>query len=147
MDVYVIVGEQYSGKSSVTRCLTGSARSRTRLITTTSNSVRVYVHLISLQEERTTPEEFESKVSQEDCDAVLLSLRPGPARGCPDADTYLGHFIGLGWNIVRVAFLGVPVSSVTTTLNGAAIHAPFPTVGSTPVNEVAAHVRQHFGWV
>lgn len=147
MDVYVIVGEHQSGKSSVTRCLTGSARNRTRLIATPSGNVRVYVHLVSLQEEKTTPEEFESKVNQENCEAILVSLRPDSARGCPDGDAYLQYFIGLGWNILRVACLGIPLSSITTSLPSSAIHEPFPTVGQTPANEVAAQVREHFGWV
>lgn len=146
MDAYIIIGEHDAGKSSVTRCLSGSARNRTRLIATLSGNVKVYVHLVSLQEEKTTPSEFEDKVNQEDCEAVLFSLRPGGARGCPDADTYLQHFIGLGWHIVRVACLGIPVSRLTTSLPSGTI-LPFPTVDPTPVNDVAAQVRTHFSWV
>lgn len=149
MDAYVIVGEENSGKSSVTRCLTGSGRSRTRLIATVSVNIKVYVHLMSLHEDpkhRKTPADFEQRVEEEDCDAVLFSLWPHSGNGCPDADTYLRYFVGRGWNIVRVACLGIPVSRITTPLPSGSIRT-FPTVEPTPVNIVAAKVRRHFGCV
>lgn len=149
MDAYVIIGEENSGKSSVTRCLTGSRRSRTRLVATLSIIIKVYIHLVSLHEDKKhkkTPADFEQKVQEEDCDAVLFSLWPHSGNGCPDADTYLQYFVGRGWNIGRVACLGIPVSRITTSLPSGTILS-FPTVEPTPANDVAAQVRNHFGWV
>ena len=150
MDAYIIIGEESSGKSSVTRCLTGSGRSRTRLIATLSVNIRVYVHLMSLHEDdkhQKTPTDFENKIKQTQCDAVLFSLWPHSGNGCPDADTYLRYFIGCGWNIARVACLGIPVSRITTSLQTSTIKA-FPRIdNTTPVNVVAAQVRRHFGWI
>lgn len=149
MDAYVIVGEENSGKSSVTRCLTGSGQSRTRLIATVSVNIKVYVHLMSLHEDKKhkkTPSDFELRVGQEDCDAVLFSLWPHSGNRCPDADTYLRYFVDAGWNIVRVACLGIPVSRIATLLPSGSILS-FPTVKPTPVNEVAAQVRRHFDWL
>lgn len=54
MDAYVIIGEPGSGKSSVTRCLTGSGsgKTRTRMIARMSDPpINLYVHLPSLQED------------------------------------------------------------------------------------------------
>jgi hypothetical protein len=93
-----------------------------------------------------TPADFEQRVEQEDCDAVLFSLWPHSGNGCPDADTYLQYFVGRGWNIVRVACLGLPVATITTPLAAGTVLS-FPSVNPTPVNEVAAQVRAHFGWV
>jgi hypothetical protein len=149
VDAYILIGEENSGKSSMTRCLTGSGRSRTRLIATVSVNINVYVHLMSLHEDKKhkkTPADFEQRVEQEDCDAVLFSLWPHSGNGCPDADTYLQYFVGRGWNIVRVACLGLPVATITTPLAAGTVLS-FPSVNPTPVNEVAAQVRAHFGWV
>jgi energy-coupling factor transporter ATP-binding protein EcfA2 len=151
MKAYVIIGENDSGKSSVTRCLTGSGSSRIRPIATLSSNIRVYVHLSSLQEEKTAPAELEGKVKPEDCEAVIFSLRPGKARGYPDADTYLQYFIKKGWHIIRVACLGDSASRITTSLPEGVIDT-FPEVTASetepamPANTVAAKVRAHFGW-
>jgi hypothetical protein len=153
MDAYVLIGEDETGKSSITRSLTGVARGSaankmSRVIATLTVKIRVYVHLTSLQEDKINPERFAEMVSkQKDCQAVLFSLRLSGARGCPDADTYLQHFIGEGWNIVRVACLDVPVSRITTSLPSGTIRA-FPAItDTTTVNEVAAQVRSHFEWI
>ena len=156
MDAYVIVGENDSGKSSVTRCLTGSGsgKIRTRPIAKCGDTIiNVYVHLSSLQEDYKrikNPADFVSQVSRENCDAVLFSLWPhgrGGGNRRPDADTYLRHFVDVaGWNIVRVACLGIPVDRITTLLANGTIRT-FPTVEPTPVNDVAAQVRCYFNWL
>jgi len=135
MDAYVIIGEENSGKSSMTRCLTGSYRSGTRIIATLSAHIKLYVHIMSLHEDKKhkrTPADFKQRVEQEDCDAVLFSLWPHTGNGCPDADTYLQYLAGHGWNIIRVACLGIPVSRITTSLPSGSILS-FPTVEPTPV--------------
>jgi hypothetical protein len=120
------------------------------LIATLSANIRVYVHLISLHEDdkhQKTPADFENKVNQEQCEAVLFSLWPHYGNGCPDADTYLQYFIGRGWNIVRVACLGIPISRITTSLSAGTIQTFSRIDEVAPVNEVAAQVRQHFDWI
>jgi hypothetical protein len=153
MDAYVIIGERESGKSSVARSLTGSGwssagRKQARLIATITVNIKVFVYPTSLQEKKIQPEEFFDLVEeQKDCEAAVFSLRPRRGNGCDDADTYLRYFIGQGWNIIRVACLGTPVSQIVTDLPTDAIRA-FPRItDATPVNEVAAQVRSYFDWV
>jgi hypothetical protein len=153
MDAYVIIGERESGKSSVARSLTGSGwssagRKQARLIATIKAIINVFVYPTSLQEKKIKPEDFFNLVKQQqDCEAAVFSLRPRRGNGCDDADTYLRYFIGQGWNIIRVACLGTPVSHIATELPNGAIRA-FPRItATTPVNEVAAQVRSYFEWV
>jgi len=153
MDAYVIIGERESGKSSVARSLTGSGwssagRKQARLIATITVNIKVFVYPTSLQEKKIKPEDFLDLVKeQEGCEAAMFSLRPRSGNGCDDADTYLRYFIGQGWNIVRVACLGTPVSQIATDLPNRTIRG-FPRIThTTPVNEVAAQVRSYFEWV
>jgi hypothetical protein len=152
MDVYVLVGEGKTGKSSITRSLTGSARNGVRLIATVTINILIYVHLVSLQEDvkKITPTDFENEIGEqaekESFDAILVSLRLYARSACPEADAYLEHFSSLGWNIVRVACFDFPVSSITTPLPNGTVRS-FPHIGNTSVNELAADVRAFFGWV
>jgi hypothetical protein len=76
MDMYVLIGEQHAGKSSVTRCLTGCRKNGIRGIVTPLGNMDVHVELSSLQEKGKTAAAFVSEVDPS-CDAVLVSLRPG----------------------------------------------------------------------
>jgi len=152
MDVYVLVGQGKTGKSSITRSLLGSAQNGARLIATVTVSIMIYVHLMSLQEDpkRITPTDFENEILEQagkhSLDATLVSLRLNARSGCPDADGYLKHFNNLGWNIVRVACFDIPVSSITTPLPNGTVRS-FPHIGNTTVNQLAAEVRAFFGWI
>jgi energy-coupling factor transporter ATP-binding protein EcfA2 len=161
MDAYVIIGENDSGKSSVTRCLTGSGsgKIRTRPIAKGSDTtIDVYVHLSSLQEDYKRikdPADFVRQVNQEECDAVLFSLWPhcrGGGNKRPDADAYLRHFVDVaGWKIVKVACLGDSASSINVVPKSVIDSFPKVTPPQAkppmPANKVAARVREHFGWV
>lgn len=133
MDAYVIIGENDSGKSSVTRCLTGSGSGKIRnrpIAKRCHTIINVYVHLSSLQEDYKrikNPADFVRQVNRENCDAVLFSLWPhgrGGGNKRPDADTYLRHFVDVaGWKIVKVACLGSSID-ITATLSNGATHDP-----------------------
>ena len=161
MNAYVIIGENNSGKSSITRCLTGSGsgKTRTRAIATVSDTIiNVYVHLSSLQEDYKrikNPADFVSQVGQEKCDAVLFSLWPHDRGGDnkrPDADAYLRHFEDVAdWNIVKVACLGDSASRIATSFREGVsdtfpIVTPPETNPAMPANKVSALVSRHFGW-
>jgi len=144
MDIYVLIGKQHAGKSSLTRCLSGCRVNGKRLIAIGSRDVEVYVKLSSLQEKKISAAQFVSEVDRS-CKAVLVSLRPRARRG--DADDYLREFSRQkGWKVLHVACLGVPASTVSITLPGASIHE-LETVSETmPINRLAAEVRDRFGW-
>ncbi len=161
MDAYVIIGSNDSGKSSLTRCLTGSGsgKIRTRPIAILSGvTIDVYVHISSLQENYKRvrdASDFARQVRREKCDAVLFTLWPhgrGGRNKRPDADTYLRHFISQEhWNVVKVACLGNAATSITTALPKGVIKS-FSEVTAPgaktpmPANTVAELVREHFGW-
>jgi uncharacterized protein YceK len=144
MDAYVIIGENESGKSSVTRSLTGCWKNGKREIATTSGNVEVYVQLSSLQESGITAADFVNTINSQGCAAVLLSLWPRGGYVYPSADSYLQYFANNGWHIERVACLDVPSSAVTGLPSGTVPTGPRIPTGA--VNEVANHVRRHFRW-
>jgi hypothetical protein len=152
MDAFVIVGASRSGKSSLARCLTGagSGKSRTKQVATVSGAtINLYVHYPSLQEDwkkTITPANFMAQVAKENPAAVMFALWPYRGRHGYDADAYLQHFIQNGWHIVRVAFLGLPLTSITTTFQ-TSVAQSFPRMPQTPANTIAVQVRQHFGWL
>jgi hypothetical protein len=146
MDVYVLIGKENSGKSSVTRCLTGCRRNGPRVIATSAGSLKVHVELSSLQEKRKTAAALISSVDPT-CDAVLLSLRPtgGPVYG--GANTYLQQLQRRrGWRIYRVVLLDLPVASITTPLAGNMIALVHGMPHVLP-NVIARQIRTRFGWV
>lgn len=149
MDAYVVIGSQHSYKSSVVRSLSGSRVSGVRFYALHSKKVApVYVRLSSLQEgDGLNPEDFLRLVEKSGAEATLFALRPTGRGRFPDADAYLGYFIGKGWNIKRVAVMGASASPLhTTNLSEKAISC-FPLRAQPiAVNLVAADVRAHFGW-
>lgn len=138
VDVWVVIGEANVHKTSSIRALTGAGRTESKWkIRYHDGDKLTYVHPSGLQEMKKAPEGFIEKVHEAAADRVVVALRNRPARGCPDAATYLSAFRNVGWNIVGQALLGFEVSS-----EGAGALVPVPDASSTPSNEIAAQLRR-----
>ena len=150
MDAYVVVGERHSYKSSTIRSLSGSrVRGVRPYVLLPKRLTQVFVYLSSLQEGvGISPADFEKLVATTDASACLFPLHPRGSGAYPDADGYLTHFIRRGWTIRRVAVLNATSSPLHTVALGRGVLRLFP-LGAPPVavNQLAADVRVHFGWL
>jgi hypothetical protein len=148
MDAYIIIGNSNTRKASLARSLTGCFNRSVRDIQLQSarKPVRFYARVGTLQDTRTTPEQFAAEVQRARCEAVLFCLSPTANRNesvdLPDAQAYVAAFRKLGWRIKGVAVLGQ---------NDGGVRAPnwrqYPQAPTAAVNVTARDVRAQFGWL
>jgi hypothetical protein len=148
MDLYVIVGNPNTRKTSVMRSLTGCFNRSVRDLQGTDGRppMRVYVRVGALQETRCSAEDLAAEAQRQRAQAVLCGLwpsaHPHEPRRWPDAAAYLAAFDAMGWRRRAVAVLGQNAAG----LRGAQVMA-FPLAPTQPLNITAHGVRQFFGWV
>jgi hypothetical protein len=147
MQAYIIIGGPHVRKSSVIRSLTGCFNRNARNIALVNGQhIQIYARVSSLQESKTTPQQFISEAQQYNCLYVVFSMWPhaNPANPMlyPDAATYIQAFTAAHWQINKVAVLGQ--SSVPVPYPNQAF---FPNSPTAPINLTAQAVRSHFGWL
>jgi hypothetical protein len=148
MDLFVIVGNPHTRKSSVMRSLTGCFNRSLRDIQPADGRapLRLYVRVGALQESRCTAEDLAAEAQRRRAQAVLCGLwpsaHPHDALRWPAAADYLDAFDTMGWRLRAVAALGQNAGG----LRGAQVMA-FPLAPTQPLNVTAHGVRQFFGWV
>jgi hypothetical protein len=148
MDAYIIIGNSNTRKASLVRSLTGCFNRSVRDIQLQSGkkAQRFYARVGTLQETRTTAEQFVAEVAKARCEAVLFCLSPGANKTdlleYPEADAYVVALRERGWRIKGVAVLGQ---------NSGGVRAPnlrqYTQAPAAPVNVTAKDVRAQFGWV
>lgn len=149
MNVYLILGEANSGKSSCVRALTGAGRTKVVSVATRDGNRRVFTVLGALQELGWTTTQLIAKASSKDCTDVLVPLRirrriTGGKR-YPPASKYVSEFLATGWHIQGFAVLGA--TSLEEQLPGGVPRALFlPDAATNPVNETAARIRRSWDW-
>ena len=165
LNLYIIVGDTNTGKTTVLRHLMAFARSHSitsnsinvRTIKTThGNNIDVGIQSDSaLQEQNVFYTRFESYINglnKKPANVIITLREKGGKKGKKktgwDAIDYINYFSQKNWNIIAVAALDSsgrknyghsnPVwKSIQTINNGVYI----------PTNKVASDVRKHFGWV
>jgi hypothetical protein len=143
MDAYLIIGNPNTRKASLVRSLTGCFNRSVRdiLIQGSKTPLRFYARVGSLQDTRTSVEDFVAEVGKARCQAVLFCLSPS-STDRPDAQAYVAGLKALGWRIKAVAVLGQ---------NGGGVRAAnlrqYPQAPTAPINVTARDVRAQFGWV
>jgi hypothetical protein len=148
VDLYTVIGNARTRKSTLVRCLCGCFNRSVRDIQPASGrpALRLYARAGSLQETRTRPAEFIDEAERTRAQAVLCCLSPAAhplhREDFPDAATYLCRFKDRGWRLRSVAVLGQ---------NSGGVRAPclmqYPNAPTLPINLTAQAVRQHFGWL
>ena len=147
MDLYVIIGNPNTRKSSLIRSLTGCFNRSLRDIQPVDGktALRLYARVGSLQDTRTTPQAFAEEVARVRCDAVLCALAPTAyphqAALYPDAVAYLAHFKSEAWRLRSIAVLGQNAGDVRSP-----VLRQFAQATTWPINTTARAVRAHFGW-
>ena len=143
MDAYLIIGNPNTRKASLVRSLTGCFNRSVRdiLIQGVKTPVRFYARVGTLQDTRTSVEDFVAEVNRARCQAVLFCLLPSAADR-PDAQAYVAGIKAVGWRIKAVALLGQNRGGVR-----AANLRQYPQAPTAPINSTARDVRAQFGWV
>jgi hypothetical protein len=157
-DVYAILGESNTRKSSTVRALTGvpSEHYAWTVATPTSptGSINVYVQIMALQESGIDPEDFIKKIIRIDkeqirggypsVNKIFIPLRISAFNKCPEGAVYLQDFKKAGWNIQPIVVLGA--AALPPALPRVPTH-PIPGSASMPANEIASEIRPLWNWL
>lgn len=147
LNAYIIIGNANTRKASLVRSLSGCFNRSVRDIVLQGDKrpQRFYARVGTLQDTRTSIEEFVQEVSRARCESVLFCLSPGAKPDqpeLPEATAYVAAFRKLGWRIKGIAVLGQ---------NDGGVRAPnlrqYPQAPATPLNLIARDVRAQFGWM
>ena len=161
MNVYLIVGNAKTGKTSVVRELSGFYEKFKTIEEHVLNDYRFSVTTLfgekrsillqtydSLQELLITPEEFYELISKKKVPPqnILVCLRRKGTtikkQKLPNAITYLEYFKSKGWNIEKIAFMSLeegksfPYEQSKTIVNDRKIS----------IDKLTKLVKKHFGW-
>ena len=142
-NVYAIIGDANTGKSSVSRCLTGLSRSGLQDIRMINgNIIQVYVNFNAQQENKNNlihPNHLQ--VNYGSYQNILILIRINPYKGLPGYQSYIAQI----QNVLAWPIHGMFVFH-TTPLPGWT-HGHINTRPRIPLNEMASTVRQQWGWV
>jgi energy-coupling factor transporter ATP-binding protein EcfA2 len=147
VEVYLIIGNQNSGKSSATRALTGVRqieRQWQMLYAPGAAHIKTFVHPRSLQEApKKTPSAFVAEVRKANVKKVIVALREASTgANFPNAQGYADHFERQpGWIIVAQAALNG--ATPVTTLSRSAVANIMGRPRAT--NAIAADIRKIWG--
>ena len=145
MDVYLIIGEYATGKSSLMRCLTGSKQMEVKkLMMLTQNIINAYVFVRSAQEKGMQPQAVINEVMQhpQKPNAVVATLRKNAVNKCPDAISYITAFQNAGWNIQKTVLLDFQANNPAYINPRILSH-----VNQQPINVPAQVIRTPFAFV
>jgi hypothetical protein len=108
----------------------------------------MYVHHTSLQEARTTPDEFVARVEALNGNPdVLVALRTRSSQNqrFPNAQEYALRFERAGWQIAGVAsLLGGPLDRLTVNTPES---IQIPGSQTMPSNQIANEIRVGWNWL
>ena len=149
MNVYVIMGEGNTRKSSLVRCLTGihekSKEKKPHIVATQEGDIPVKIRIGSLQEVKKLPAEFIAECKLHDVPNILCAVRIEPEKSCPSGVEYLNAFIKEGWEVKPV----IALDTISIPDFPKDLEQPMYLYGSksTPTNAMAARVRELWGWI
>lgn len=138
--IYLVIGDQNVGKSSIIRSLTGIRVSGQTTLRFLNNIDELfYVQMTSLQEEsRQTVQEATDTISASECSFHLIALRYSPAgQNYPNAEAYITAFINADFIISGVAYLGE--EAIPINFNNNLIQLCFPYAQT--INKNASDIR------
>ena len=150
-NIFIIIGDQNTRKSSTIRALTGVGREREIAVATLTQTISVFAKVSSLQEADILPQDFITSVQGHNYDNILVSLRIAEIVGrngtrYPIGQTYIQEFVNVGWNIAEVVVLGnnilpYPLPAVAPALNSIANST------NIPVNQISTTIKNWWNWI
>jgi hypothetical protein len=145
-EVYAVIGEANTRKSSTVRCLTGVSQRRLVTVMTATGPIDIFVQIQALQEATISPAAFIGSVANANYPRVLVPLRDTGFNGQPPGADYIAQFMGAGWPIHQIVVLGA--GNPSHPLPAGTPNANFvPGSANAPVNQTAAQIRGWWGWL
>lgn len=105
-NVYILIGDSNTKKSSTVRALTGAYKKGKWQIETRNGMADFYIQISALQESQISPKEFIRTIRSSGRRNLLLTLRIQRFRSQPDALGYMKQFKDAGWRIRDIIVLG-----------------------------------------
>jgi len=146
-NVYLILGDSHTRKSSTIRALTGAYNKRIYEIATQNGNIEAYVQISSLQESQISPEDFINSEDIENVENILVSLWiQGRGNNIPNGLGYIQSFIQSGWNIINpIIVLGTNNLPFVLPQN---IQPSFIEDSPIlPANAIANRIRDQWNWL
>jgi hypothetical protein len=143
--VYIILGKSNSHKSSVMRCLTGSAVCRGNWMLQFANGdvEKVYVAISSPQErggKGISVEEFVNDLISRNEQRLFITLQSISTSNQPNGEAYLQSLFDAGFDIQTIVCFDVNANTLNLPVNQY-------NTRNTPSNQTASEVRKLWGIV
>lgn len=107
VNVYLLMGDRNTRKSSTVRSLTGIGKSRVCNIELSNGKIiDIFTMIQALQEADVDPKSFFNLVNKENYSNVLVPLRIDKAKNCPNGSKYIELFLAKGWQVHTIFVLG-----------------------------------------
>ena len=162
-NVYAILGDSNTRKSSTVRALTGAPMQYDAwsVATSPAGNIDVYVQIQALQEAKINAPDFVKKIADVDqyritrgfspISDILIPLRILGVNGFPDGTDYLQHFAQMptpGWNIHQIVVLLGAAALPIVSLPAGVLARQIPSYSTTmPANLIASHIRGWWNWL
>ncbi|MFH1010934.1 MAG: hypothetical protein V1784_06850 [bacterium] len=145
-NLYIVIGEAETRKSSCIRALSGVCRRKSyEIATQNAGDIDIYIPgTSSLQERGISPDDFMDEVKRNSSENVLMSLWISATSTQPDGHTYIQRFITSGWSIKEIVVLGENHLNLPANCP----HPHFiPKSPIMPANAIAAQIREQWQWL
>jgi len=146
-NIFIILGDGDTRKSSTIRALTGVAQRRIYQIALAhGGDIGVFVQIVALQEKGISPKKFVNEVTQKKRTNVLVSLRIKKTKRQPDGNVYIQNFVDADWNIREIVVLGRKRLDYDLP-EGLPMLKFIPASQKMPANRIASQVRKWWQWL
>jgi hypothetical protein len=150
INVFIILGNRNTRKSSTVRALTGLGRRGICQIELTTSLdgilIDLYTRISALQESKDTPGDFVNEVNAKDNENILVPLWIDQMNDLPNGQTYIETFVAAGWNIKQIEVLGTNTLPYTIEIPKTMIHF-HPNSSERPNNRNIIEIKSRWGWL
>ena len=144
VNLFLLMGESNTRKSSSVRSLTGIGKLRECNIELAGGKeIAVFTMIQALQEKGVSPAKFIQMIKRGNYSNVLTPLRIRPAKGNPDWKKYIEYFLAEGWHINPIFVLGA--DSLPYQLSSKIV-TRFIRNPQRPNSQNAKEIKKVWGW-
>lgn len=146
-NVYVVIGDANTKKSSIIRALSGVDRRDNYLIEDLEgNTLNIFIQIRSLQESKISIQEFIDYITKQNIENVLVALRKDRCNSLPQGMDYLQSFVANSWSIQQIVVLGE--NQLPNLPQGCPQPNFFPNSADENIaaNNIAHEIRKIWNW-
>ena len=145
-NIYIVIGNGNTRKSSLIRALSGVAnRGKYEIEDSSSIKNEFFIQVRSLQEANISPPDFITEMQNSNVSHILAALRINTLNSQPNGASYINAFINTtGWNISGIIKMGGGI--ITGLPAGCTAPVQINNTNSRAANEMASSVRQTWLW-